>query len=67
MFRHIICHVHREINAKRSHYGSFFARKTTAIVLSLYYHLAILDIETLLNLLDMTAVEVEDACFLFSV
>lgn len=26
VFRHIICHVHRKINAKRSHYGSFFAR-----------------------------------------
>lgn len=92
MFRHIICHVHRKINAKRSHYGSFFARlakvkialrerskshlflyrtvnqpftsksaisnqlinyKTTAIGLSLYYHLAILDIDTLLSLIAM--------------
>ena len=25
-FRHIIWHVHRKINAKRSHFGSFFAR-----------------------------------------
>lgn len=52
-FRHIIWHVHRKINAKRSHYGSFFARKTTAIGLSLYYHPAILDIDTLLSLIAM--------------
>ena len=26
MFLHIIWHVHRKINAKRSHYGSFLAR-----------------------------------------
>ena len=29
-FRHIIWHVHRKINAKRSHFGSFFARLAKA-------------------------------------
>lgn len=40
-FRHIIWHVHRKINVKRSHFGSFFARlakvKLTLLEISKYH------------------------------